>query len=177
MVWTTIPDSDIDPDSPLTTGLMTAYRDNFTALAQGLSGAPSILAAALSDNILTQAKLPAFVAGSNAIALSTAGESTVATSPTKLKELFCPANGVINTYFTFTKSGIGTGYARVYRNGVAVGTTRSGTGGSYSEDISGMLIGDLIQLYAWSSAGTVTTTVSDFRMRVDDTTIFPAWRS
>jgi len=28
MVWTVIPDSDIDPDSPITTGLMTGYRDN-----------------------------------------------------------------------------------------------------------------------------------------------------
>lgn len=28
MVWTTIPDTDIDADSPLTTALLTAFRDN-----------------------------------------------------------------------------------------------------------------------------------------------------
>ena len=28
MAWTIIPDSDIDPDSPITTGLMTSYRNN-----------------------------------------------------------------------------------------------------------------------------------------------------
>lgn len=54
MVWTTIPDSDIDPDSPITTGLMTAYRDNFAALAEGLSGAPLIHpSSALDDTITT----------------------------------------------------------------------------------------------------------------------------
>ena len=48
MVWTVIPDSDIDPDSPITTGLMTAYRDNFAAMAAGDSGAPSIAQAAFA---------------------------------------------------------------------------------------------------------------------------------
>lgn len=33
MVWTVIPDSDIDPDSPITTGLMTGYRDNIIEAA------------------------------------------------------------------------------------------------------------------------------------------------
>lgn len=33
MVWSVIPDSDIDPDSPITTGLMTGYRDNIIEAA------------------------------------------------------------------------------------------------------------------------------------------------
>ena len=33
MAWTVIPDSDIDPDSPITTGLMTGYRDNIIEAA------------------------------------------------------------------------------------------------------------------------------------------------
>lgn len=36
--FTTIPDSDIDPESPLTTGLMTAYRDNDINLREWLGG-------------------------------------------------------------------------------------------------------------------------------------------
>ncbi len=37
MAWTTIPDTDIDPDSPITTGLITALRDNIidTAYTSG----------------------------------------------------------------------------------------------------------------------------------------------
>lgn len=46
--WTDIPSSDVDPESPITTGLMTALRDNVTALAEGASGAPSVVPAALS---------------------------------------------------------------------------------------------------------------------------------
>ena len=34
--WTNIPDSDIDPESPITTGLMTAIRDNAQHLKEWL---------------------------------------------------------------------------------------------------------------------------------------------
>lgn len=43
MSWTTIPDDQIDQDSPITQPLMTALRDNPIAIADGLPGAPSIL--------------------------------------------------------------------------------------------------------------------------------------
>jgi hypothetical protein len=36
--FTVIPDSDIDPESPLTTGLMTAIRDNAVHLEEWLGG-------------------------------------------------------------------------------------------------------------------------------------------
>ena len=53
-VWTTIPDSDIDPDSPFTTGLATAYRENVIAAFEGASGAPQMHpSSALSDTITT----------------------------------------------------------------------------------------------------------------------------
>lgn len=45
MVWTVIPDSDIDPDSPITTGLMTAIRDNVAAMGAQDSGAPVMVGA------------------------------------------------------------------------------------------------------------------------------------
>ena len=47
MTWTAIPDSDIDPDSPVTTSLMTALRDNVAAFAVADSGAPKLVSAAL----------------------------------------------------------------------------------------------------------------------------------
>ena len=38
MPFTVIPNSDIDPESPLTTGLMTALRDNDDTLKEWLGG-------------------------------------------------------------------------------------------------------------------------------------------
>ncbi len=43
MAWTTIPDSDVDPESPITTSLMQALRDNPIAIAGALSGAPDVI--------------------------------------------------------------------------------------------------------------------------------------
>ncbi len=45
--WTNIPDSDLDPESPITTSLMIALRDNPIAIAEGASGHPEIVQAAL----------------------------------------------------------------------------------------------------------------------------------
>ena len=38
MAFTAIPNSDIDPESPLTTGLMTNYRDNDDTLKAWIGG-------------------------------------------------------------------------------------------------------------------------------------------
>lgn len=48
--WTTIPDSDVDPESPITTGLMTALRDNPQAMGEGASGAPPIRIVLFTDS-------------------------------------------------------------------------------------------------------------------------------
>ena len=58
-VWTAIPDSDIDPDSPFTTGLATAYRENVIAAFERASGSPVPGA----DFITLQAQLSSSVAG------------------------------------------------------------------------------------------------------------------
>jgi len=46
MAWVTIPNTDIDADSPITVALMTALRDNLAAMAAGDAGAPTITAVA-----------------------------------------------------------------------------------------------------------------------------------
>ncbi len=61
-------------------------------------------------------------------------------------------------------------YARIYRNGVAVGTERmsiSATYTTYSEDISGWSEDDLIQLYTYSGAMGVRPYVQNFRVYGD----------
>jgi len=51
--YTSIPNGDIDPDSPITTGLMTLLRDNPIAITEGASGAPSVARAALEAGTKT----------------------------------------------------------------------------------------------------------------------------
>ena len=53
--WTTISDTQVDPNAPLTSELMTALRDNPIAIAQGASGATRITDAALDTGAATTA--------------------------------------------------------------------------------------------------------------------------
>lgn len=50
--YVTIPDTDIDQDSPVTVTLMTALRDNSIAISEGTSGAPKIQGIALENIFL-----------------------------------------------------------------------------------------------------------------------------
>ena len=47
--YVTIPDSDVDPESPITTALMTALRDNPLAIAERDATAPLVLADKVFD--------------------------------------------------------------------------------------------------------------------------------
>lgn len=42
MAWTDITNEQVDPGSPVDTALMTAIRDNITAIAEGAAGAPAL---------------------------------------------------------------------------------------------------------------------------------------
>lgn len=92
--------------------------------------------------------------------------STTSDSYTKLKEIQLPrfGGGTYRIKFDIKKSG-DEGYARIYRNGVAVGTERSATVTyvTHSEDISGWSAGDLCQLYV-KKAGGATAYVQNFRI-------------
>lgn len=63
MAWVNIPNSDIDPDSPITTSLMTAYRDNFQGLANGDADAPSIQTAAYAASSVDQTAIGSAAVG------------------------------------------------------------------------------------------------------------------
>lgn len=47
--WTTITDTQVDPDAPLTSGLGYAWRDNPIAIADGATGAPRIVPLAMNN--------------------------------------------------------------------------------------------------------------------------------
>lgn len=55
--YTTIPNSEVDQDSPVTQTLMSALRDNPIAITEGSAGAPKIQTNAISDNAVTEGKI------------------------------------------------------------------------------------------------------------------------
>lgn len=83
MVWTTIPDGDVDPDSPLTTGLLTALRDNPVAIANGDTGAPQLQTAGIANAAVTQAKIAASAVGQGQLKTTT-GQVSVTGSSSQL---------------------------------------------------------------------------------------------
>ena len=56
-VFTAIPDTDLDANSPITENLMLALRDNAVAIAEGDATAPNISNNAFADNSINGAKL------------------------------------------------------------------------------------------------------------------------
>jgi hypothetical protein len=99
------------------------------------------------------------------VAVADTERSTTEISYTKLKEFVINGSGSVFVSFDLKANGA-TGYARIYKNGVAVGTERSKTADTYTtytETISGLVSGDLVQLYAKRS-GVVQATVRNFRL-------------
>src|SRR5690554_3850470 len=55
--WTDIANESIEPDAPAISSLFFALRDNPKAIAEGASGAPRIVNAALASNSVTNVKV------------------------------------------------------------------------------------------------------------------------
>jgi len=132
-----------------------AVKENITALAEGASGAPKIQGSALDDAIITSQKIADSSAGNTIIGGSLEERRTTNTSPTKLKEFIVLRDGEYRITFDIKSSNItqseSAASARVYRNGSAVGTTKSQVldWSSQSDDVSGWSAGDRLQLYVW----------------------------
>ena len=84
------------------------------------------------------------------------------TSYAKVIEARMLVSGTFRTHLMLrSPSGLGTSYARIYKNGVAVGTARSNSGtwwGTYTEDIA-FSVGDLIQVYSYNASSQNTAAV------------------
>lgn len=110
---------------------------------------------------------------SNTIQHSNDAEKTVVDleAYTKVKEVLL-RYALLNCRIKFDMKGtsVGTAFkARIYKNGVAIGTERINPGTSYvtySEDLAGFANGDLIQIYAKATDGH-TTYIKNFRFYYD----------
>lgn len=136
-----------------------------------------VKASTINDLISQANKVPSsFTAGANiAFSARLATPSTTASSYTKLVEVRVPGGGALRVVFSLAASVLFvTAYARIYRNGGAVGTARSMTSTTpvqYSEDLSGWTAGDLLQIYAYSSSVSDYIYISGLTVRIDETPI------
>lgn len=73
--YTAIPDSDIDPDSPVTSSLMTLLRDNPIAITEGSAGAPNIQTAAYTAASVDQAAIGPSAVGQSELKSTTASQT------------------------------------------------------------------------------------------------------
>jgi len=99
-----------------------------------------------------------YAAGDIQILIEQTIDSSTSATYEKVKEIRIDMPGTLRVKFDI-KPSTGTGYGRIYKNGVAVGTEQSSTDTSNwvtkSEDISGWSAGDLLQLYVKIASGTV----------------------
>ena len=113
--YTAIPNSDIDPESPITTGLMTLLRDNPIAITERAAGAPTVM--------VGTANQVDYIAGTRLL-VATDGYTTSATSysssPTQFSMNFNNAGSGIVVKTQFRIVGGGTGYVLLVRNGATV---------------------------------------------------------
>lgn len=118
-------------------------------------GALALLATAdtaeIEDGAITRDKIRPSITGTNLV-LSTGGQSTISSTYVKVAEIMIPASGVLSVAFTLAPTySANPAFGRIYVNGVATGTERTTTnvsGVTYTEDISGLAAGDLIQIYS-----------------------------
>lgn len=138
--WTDIADSVLEVGKPIRSIDHFALRDNITALAEGATGAPDILNAAI----------PAVTAGTvyygNSMLLS---KLLAAAGDTKLLTTRVAVNGTVRVQWSYWSNAGATVYTRCYKNGVAQGTEKSTTSTTpqvVTEDVT-VSAGDVIAIY------------------------------
>lgn len=80
MAYTAIPDTDIDSESPITTGLMTLLRDNPIGIANGDAGAPPVQVSALSSYPFTSGDLASGAVTQPKLGSASVGQAQLKTS-------------------------------------------------------------------------------------------------
>jgi hypothetical protein len=93
---------------------------------------------------------------SSLVVVANTQRSTSESSYTMLKEIVINGSGSVFVSFDLKTNVSGSVYARIYKNGVAVGTERSMSATNFqtfTETISGLVSGDLLQLYAKRGTG------------------------
>lgn len=150
--WTSIPDSSLDPDAPVTSELAYAWRDNPIAITEGASGAPRIQQSAMMDPTAgatnTLKWLPDFAVGGG---IGISDKSTVM------------LGGSMTVSFGFTRTAGTLGFFR-FRNGLETQLFNKSASGTYSEDLS-VIRGDV--LYFGTVGGSATFSLGNIKFSSD----------
>jgi len=161
--YTTIPNTDVDQDSPITVTLMTALRDNPTAITEGASGAPEILPAALLAPTAGATYTLLEIVNSTSRTMYKTSYSTVVDHAidgsytggddnyfTQRVRVLVP--GVIRVTLDHGENNNGTSYVRTLLNGVEqdTGSNPSGTYSTFTSDIT-VAVGDIVTIQQRSS--------------------------
>jgi len=105
--------------------------------------------AEIADGAVTRIKMMPTVTGLNLVHSNDTSQNTVSTTYLKLKESIVLFAGVLSVSFKLSSGyPANPAFAKIYVNGIAVGTERTTTGTvTYTEDIIDLEPGDLIQVY------------------------------
>jgi len=120
--YNTIADGDIDPESPITTTLMTRLRDNAIAITEGSSGAPEIQTAALEQangsEAVTQECIRAGAVGQTEMDSSAVGQGQLKTAEgsvsTGLNTLATLPGGAYGFYPRLVMTGGAAGHSAIW---------------------------------------------------------------
>ncbi len=115
--------------------------------------------AELVDGSISPAKAADTTAGAFRLPAMKESGSTTSASYTKVAEYSIHADGGCRVRISLLRTGIGTGFAKIYVNGSAVGIERSkGSAGTvyFEEDFTGLSRLDLVQLYLKNAATSTT---------------------
>ena len=107
-------------------------------------------------------------AGSNLLVCEDSSKDTQSGSYIKLKEILCPADGILTTKFTIrTSSANNDSWGKIYVNGGAVGDEHNNPSNifiEYTDESIPVAKNDLIQVYCKVEAGGFRVYVKDFRI-------------
>lgn len=180
-IFTAIPSGDRDPESPVTPELIDGLYFNPFAIMEKATGAPVlandyIVTAMIEDGAVTVAKLQSASVGNYCImtgALIKISSSLTYPSVQKIAEIIVGRQSAMRIRFTSNESGAnGAVYWRLYKNGVYQSVQNycyADTNVETSFDVTGLVSGDLIQLYLYPDAGTSNAvgTISNLRICYD----------
>lgn len=141
--WTSIPDSSLDPDAPVTSELAYAWRDNPIAITEGAGGAPRIQQGAMMD--------PTSGATNTLKYLRNCDETAPSDRTTVL------LGGTVTVTFALTVAAGSVGFYR-FRNGTETELFFKTSTNTYSEDVN-VQRGDVLYFAERTAGGYDVTSI------------------
>ena len=121
----------------------------------GTVGIPVGLAVSATEILIQNLPIRKIIAGSTLLAFADTENISNVQDYTKIKEILLTESGTYTVTFAQQASTGGTTSGRVYKNGVAFGTEKTTTSGTYVTQTEDLVFteGDLVQLYIKNTVG------------------------